>query len=175
MTSFTADLLVNGNADTADTLYVTDPAGTQHLLSYSSPATIDGITCSSYGASVSSALPTNGNYNLTVQTASAGTATASVPAISSTFNDASGGSSASWTGSGMFNYVLVLDSSNSVTTFVTSNCTSASSPVAIPSSAYPFTATTYDIATALVNYTRTINSGQGLFGYVDIFVTDVTK
>ena len=156
---------------------------TSAMVTFSGPGGSLPVTYDPYGSSgstTSSLYDTNSGsisitpgavYTLTSVTTS-GTATASLVAPPLPLIPLDG-STASWSGSSMFNFVDALDSSNSMT-YESSPCWSASSPVSIPSSAYPSSGAYYVVAQCM-NWTTSIAGGSGFFFMSNAYGVTVTK
>ncbi len=154
---FIVDVWSNGVTVSNAGVTITDPDTTQTTVPYFKPMTINGVVCDEYLVSPSS-ISTSGTFNITVKTA-AGTATASVDAVTGSSDLATGDLVASWTNAGQQNNVFVDGSAG-----LLFSQTSATSPTDIPSSVYT-SGDAYTVSIQRFNSTTTVSGGAGLFTY----------
>ncbi|HTA76489.1 MAG TPA: hypothetical protein VK791_04970 [bacterium] len=160
--SFYVSLLVNGVAESTDTVIVTGPGGLNVTLPYT---TVSG-TSSSGGAEYqifqAGTLVPGGTYVITTTT-SAGTASATLTAPGGTINLAADGSTFGWTQGGQWNTAQVSTNVATSTTYSYQSCSSAALTTALPSSAYPSASQEYGLNATCSNFTTSVTNGVGLY------------
>ncbi len=166
------DLLINGNAETTTGVTVLAGGSPYASVPYSSTTSINGVNYAYYFYYQPVGPPDYGaNWTLVTAT-SIGTASATLQ-MPGPVTPALDGSAVSWTNSGIWSLVQVLNSSG-VTTFTTPACGTVGSPVNIPSSAYPASGS-YTLEAVSGNLTTSITGGQGLLLVGDVVTENLTK